>query len=109
MAMTPALCASRAAKLRGVPKAKEHKEKIAAAARSPDNVARLVAFARNQCQDTRDKIAAKKRGKPLSAETRAKISASKVGIKLGPQSELARKKKSIAALARWASQQGASK
>lgn len=100
--MTPEWCANRARSQRGIPKSADWCEQMSVRQKSPENVARITAMARNQSKETREKIAAAHRGKTLSAETRAKVSASKTGKKLPPQTPEDRAKKSIAAKARWA-------
>lgn len=101
--LTPEVIAARAAKIRGVPKSVEHRAKMSAAAkRNPTNIARITEMARNQSAETREKNAASKRGLRATDETRAKISASKTGKKIGPWSADMRAKMSAALKAGWA-------
>lgn len=96
------------AKMRGRPKSPEWKLMMSAVQKNPANIARIKDLARNQTAETREKIAASKRGMTVSAETRAKISASKLGIKTGPRSvpfsAESRAKMSVSAKARCARQ-----
>lgn len=74
------------AKMRGKPKPEEWKalmSKLQGA--NAVNCERLASLARNQSSETREKIAASKRGKALSPETRARVSAAKIGKKTGPR------------------------
>lgn len=81
--MTPEWIARRSEKQRGIPKSAEWKAKMAIRQAMPDNVARMTELARNQSSETREKIAASKRGLVKSEETKARISASKKGQGLG--------------------------
>lgn len=107
--MTPEWIAARAAKIRGVPKSAEHRAKIGAAHKASEaNTARLIAMARNQSAESREKISIAHRGKKASAETRAKLSASKKGQRLGvkrpPFSDETKARMSASAKARCARQ-----
>lgn len=74
--LTPEVVAQRAAKLRGKPKSPEHRAKLAA------NLARareaMAAMERAPIsEETREKLAASKRGKRMSEETKKKVSDAK--------------------------------
>lgn len=102
--MTPEWIAKRSETQRGIPKSEEWKAKMSARQSQPDNISRIAAMANNQSAETREKIAASKRGKPMSPESRARVSASKTGKKTGPRTwvltDEARAKMSASAKAR---------
>lgn len=102
--LTPEVIARRAQSLRGVPKSAAHKQAISSAARNHENLERLRSLASNQSPDTRERIAASKRGKPLSPQHRAKISETRrargLGGVPGPRSEEAKARMSTAAKSR---------
>lgn len=86
----------------GIPKSAEWRAKMSERQRQLGNVDRLRRMSMNQSDATRAKIAAAHRGKKVSAETKARISAGKLGKNLPPQTPEDRAKKSVAAKARWA-------